>query len=678
MQPSNVIEEADTVDLGVSYLRVSSKRQLDTAADIDPDGNSINTQREYTQTKARAMKVMVEREFVEPGISAQTIEKRKVFRELLRYLDEHPDVKYVFIYMRSRAFRNYLEAGNTEHMLNERGVKLISAKEEFGEGIMADAMKAVTDIMNEVQVKLSGQDISTKMHNKVKNGGTVTLAKIGYSNARIDIDGHKVNTILIDQQRAPLVARTFELFGTGLHTLDSLHEIMTDAGLTAPGRTNPISRETLARMLRDRYYVGKVLYKGVEYQGRHEPLVDDELFNRVQRIMDAHTGSGTRERKHLHFLKGLVWCGRCQHRFTIMPGRGNGGEYFYFLCRGRQQKLCDQPYIPVDIMEKAVEQHYAHAVILPPELRAAVRGDIEEAVAEHFELSDDMRATLTKQLDKLDAKESYFLDLAAEEGWPKDKLRAKLTAIRQEQTKLTRQLHAATSQLETGRQVFLTALDLLDDPHAMYVRAGENETVKSILNRAFFTRLYVDGGKVTDHELNEPFDLLSDAYTVYRDEQVTERVRGHKRTYRRTSGGAALVAELPAQRNSAQTARSADLPEETGATCRNDLIGYLTRVFAGHGSSNRVMVGLTGFEPATLRSQSGCATKLRYSPCTPRCCQGRPDSVSRRARLFPQDASAGVAQWQSPSLPSWSCGFDSRHPLQNFPPRSAGAPPLTR
>jgi hypothetical protein len=25
-------------------------------------------------------------------------------------------------------------------------------------------------------------------------------------------------------------------------------------------------------------------------------------------------------------------------------------------------------------------------------------------------------------------------------------------------------------------------------------------------------------------------------------------------------------------------------------------------------------VGLTGFEPATLRSQSGCATKLRYSP----------------------------------------------------------------
>ena len=28
-------------DQAVSYLRVSSKRQMDTAIDIDPDGNSI-------------------------------------------------------------------------------------------------------------------------------------------------------------------------------------------------------------------------------------------------------------------------------------------------------------------------------------------------------------------------------------------------------------------------------------------------------------------------------------------------------------------------------------------------------------------------------------------------------------------------------------------------------------
>jgi hypothetical protein len=36
-------------------------------------------------------------------------------------------------------------------------------------------------------------------------------------------------------------------------------------------------------------------------------------------------------------------------------------------------------------------------------------------------------------------------------------------------------------------------------------------------------------------------------------------------------------------------------------------------------------------------------------------------------------SSAGVAQWQSPSLPSWLCGFDPRHPLQNLEPRTTPA-----
>ncbi len=30
-----------------------------------------------------------------------------------------------------------------------------------------------------------------------------------------------------------------------------------------------------------------------------------------------------------------------------------------------------------------------------------------------------------------------------------------------------------------------------------------------------------------------------------------------------------------------------------------------------------VLVGVTGFEPAAFRSQSGCATKLRYTPVAP-------------------------------------------------------------
>jgi hypothetical protein len=44
---------------------------------------------------------------------------------------------------------------------------------------------------------------------------------------------------------------------------------------------------------------------------------------------------------------------------------------------------------------------------------------------------------------------------------------------------------------------------------------------------------------------------------------------------------------------------SADLLTETGATRRDTLIRSLGLALAGHGSSRRMMVGTTGFEPAT-------------------------------------------------------------------------------
>ena len=47
------------------------------------------------------------------------------------------------------------------------------------------------------------------------------------------------------------------------------------------------------------------------------------------------------------------------------------------------------------------------------------------------------------------------------------------------------------------------------------------------------------------------------------------------------------------------------------------------------------------------------------------------------ARLFKVEFRAGVAQWSSASLPSWSCEFDSHHPL-HFLSRLPGGQYLIR
>ena len=399
------------------YLRVSSKRQMDTDFEVDPEGNSIDTQRKVTSTKEREMELVNVGEYVEPGNSAQTIDKRPVFREMIERIKRERDVDYVIIYARSRAFRNYIDAGNTKVALAKLGVKLVSAKEDFGDGVMAEAMEAMTDVFNWMQVRLSGEDIKVKMANKARNGGTIGRAKLGYLNVRKRIEGREVRTVETDPERAPFVLMAFDAFATGKYTIQTLQPMLTEAGLrmaaTVRRPARPISVAQLGEVLRDRYYIGWVEYEGVEYPGRHEALITPELFERVQKVLDSHSGTGTRTRTHNHYLKGVLWCARCEHRFIVQRAVGNGGEYFYWFCRGRQAGLCDAPYLNIHTVEQAVLDHYA-SLRFSDEFKEAVRAKLDEALTCDLGSTQAIRERLEAQLATLDTKESNLLDLAAD------------------------------------------------------------------------------------------------------------------------------------------------------------------------------------------------------------------------------------------------------------------------
>jgi hypothetical protein len=82
-------------------------------------------------------------------------------------------------------------------------------------------------------------------------------------------------------------------------------------------------------MLRNRYYLGVVNYRGAEYPGKHEPLVSPKLFASVQAILDEREQHSLKPRRHQHYLRGLMTPDRTAFEPTI-PDRNRRRPCFSF------------------------------------------------------------------------------------------------------------------------------------------------------------------------------------------------------------------------------------------------------------------------------------------------------------------------------------------------------------
>ena len=75
--------------------------------------------------------------------------------------------------------------------------------------------------------------------------------------------------------------------------------------------SRPITEGLLHKVLTNPYYKGQTKFQGVQYAGRHEALVDEAIWQRVQDVLASHV-NGERVRQHPHFLKSTVYCGQCE------------------------------------------------------------------------------------------------------------------------------------------------------------------------------------------------------------------------------------------------------------------------------------------------------------------------------------------------------------------------------
>ncbi|GAB6986109.1 recombinase zinc ribbon domain-containing protein [Nocardioides pyridinolyticus] len=125
-------------------------------------------------------------------------------------------------------------------------------------------------------------------------------------------------------------------------------------------------------------------YKGLEFDGKHTPLVSRGLFEQVQLVIEAHRTAGERSRRHRSYLAGSLFCGHCKAKLLYSVSRGRNGEYGYFFCSGRhnQSSGCQLPYLADELIEDAVIRHWRHEQ-LSEAVMAEVREGLQEDLREH-------------------------------------------------------------------------------------------------------------------------------------------------------------------------------------------------------------------------------------------------------------------------------------------------------
>lgn len=465
----------------VVYLRVSSSGQVNT--DYDPEGISIPAQRVACVRKVDQLGLTIVGEYVEPGRSATEITKRIKFQEMLARIRQDKDVDFVIVYKLSRFARNRIDDAVVMADLQKRGVTLISATEQIDDTPVGQLMHGILAAFNEYRSREDGADIAYKMGEKARKGGTLGRAPVGYLNVIDRTEGREIRTVAIDPERAPLIRYAFEKYAEGDVTVEELAKDCEQRGLmtrrTAKQPSKPIPGKAFSRILRNPYYVGVATYKGEQYRGRHEAIVDQDTFDAVQRLLESRRASGERRRIHHHLLKGTLYCGRCykqrgvRRRMVLHRAVGsNGTEYFYYFCMGIQDHTCDAPFTSTDRIEEAVERHY-NIVQFAPEFIESMRGQIERVLADTTQTKRLLARQLKTQLAAIDAKEANLVDLAAEGDLATKIVRQRITKLQQQRDELLTRQSEQDVDLEAGARHIRACLDVLANPRALYTATSD-------------------------------------------------------------------------------------------------------------------------------------------------------------------------------------------------------------
>lgn len=472
------------------YARVSTDKQAQKDLSIPAQ---IAAMKEY----ARRNHWKVVGHFTDEGESAKTADRPELKR-LIQHCKEKKDIDAVIVHKIDRLARNLIDYATIKAILKQKGIKLISVSEPFDDNPIGHLLENIIASISEWYSANLGEEIKKANFAKLKKGEWPNKPPLGYKSVK-----GKDRRIkhLPDQKTSLIVRQAFELFSTGNYSLSTLSEEMHARGLkTKYGRI--YSSEAVKKLLTRRFYIARLEWKGKEYKGKHKPIIPHRLFYQVQEVLKRRS-IDTGEKGKLDFLlRGIAYCKVCGQKLTgeIHP-RGS----YYRCIPNLHKKKCNQPYIPVKILDSQLEVLYER--LQPPKkLLELLKLEMQEIAQRRKRIAEKEVKALKRTIDNLESKEMKLLDEMLGGKIHRD-IYGKM------EKKYSKQRKEAESRLSQLEVDYDNPLDFLDKcivvaSMLLYLHQKFNYEQRKNLLKAVFEKIYVQNKAIADVKLNPPFSFL--------------------------------------------------------------------------------------------------------------------------------------------------------------------------
>lgn len=468
--------------VGVIWVRVSSEPQS--------HGYSPDNQLEILQAACRQKSIKVVKTF-NVQESAKTSERRKLFREMLSFIQEGK-VPFLVAKNTSRITRNYEDLYRIDDIIEKNGLhvflvdenKTISKDSPPVDRFLFRVLGAVYQQENENRGLLAREN----MEKKARGGGLPYQAPFGYRN--------KDRQVVRIEEECEMVIQAFELYRSGDYSLESLREEFHRRGF-------PLSQRGVQEILKRPSYYGWFTFAGQLYKWNQEPLITKDLFDRVQARLRQSCSSPHKNARKWFAFKKFLRCGYCQSSITAEVQSG----LTYYRCtfgKPYQNGRCPQKYFREEEIDKIISSEMASLNINGSwidKLKEQLKADRQ---AEDKHIQNDKKR-LEIELAKYQNRSAKLLDAWADGLISKDEYKQKKIEYSERIAQVESDLKGLDKINLQYKEQGAEILDLLRNFPAYYKKA-DGKGKQALLN-VCLDQLILRGSQ---YQVNwkPPFDLL--------------------------------------------------------------------------------------------------------------------------------------------------------------------------